>query len=55
MTEKRTKVGRGVEDALGEGLAHVRGEVDLACRLVDDPNAAVVTIDAMGCRSKGPR
>ncbi len=39
MTTKRTKVGREVEDALGEVLAHVRGEVDLPCRIVDDPSA----------------
>ena len=39
MTTKRTKVGREVEGALGEVLAHVRGEVDLPCRIVDDPSA----------------
>ena len=39
MTTKRTKVGREVEEALGEVLAHVRGEVDLLCRIVDDPSA----------------
>ncbi len=39
MTTKRTKVGREVEAALGEVLAHVRGEVDLPCRIVDDPSA----------------
>ena len=39
MTTKRTKVGREVEEALGEVLAHVRGEVDLPCRIVDDPSA----------------
>ncbi len=39
MTKKRTKVGREVEEALGEVLAHVRGEVDLPCRIVDDPSA----------------
>ena len=39
MTAKRTKVGREVEEALGEVLAHVRGEVDLPCRIVDDPSA----------------
>ena len=32
-------MGREVEDALGEVLAHVRGEVDLSCRIVDDPSA----------------
>ncbi len=39
MTMKRTKIGREVEGALGEVLAHVRGEVDLPCRIVDDPSA----------------
>ena len=39
MTTKRTKVGREVEKALGEVLTHVRGEVDLPCRIVDDPSA----------------
>ncbi len=39
MTAKRTKAGRDVEEALGEVLAHVRGEVDLPCRIVDDPSA----------------
>ncbi|MAE44239.1 MAG: transcriptional regulator [Magnetovibrio sp.] len=39
MTTKRTKVGREVEEALGKVLAHVRGEVDLPCRIVDDPSA----------------
>ena len=39
MTTKRTSVGRDVEEALGEVLAHVLGEVDLPCRIVDDPSA----------------
>ncbi len=39
MTAKRTKLGREVEESLGEVLAHVRGEVDLPCRIVDDPSA----------------
>ncbi len=39
MTAKRTKVGSEVEEALGEVLAHVWGEVDLPCRIVDDPSA----------------
>jgi len=39
MTTKRTPVGREVEEALGEVLAHLRGEVDLPCRIVDDPSA----------------
>jgi len=39
MTTKRTALGRHVEEALGEVLAHVRGEVDLPCRIVDDPSA----------------
>ena len=39
MTRKRTKAGREVEEALGEVLAHVRGEADLPLRIVDDPSA----------------
>jgi putative transcriptional regulator len=39
MTAKRTKIGRDVEAALEEVVAHVRGEVDLPCRIVDDPSA----------------
>ena len=39
MTAKRTKVGREVEEALGEVRAHGRGEVELPCRIVDDPSA----------------
>ena len=39
MTTERTQVGQEVETALGEVLAHVHGEVDLPCRIVDDPAA----------------
>ena len=39
MTTERTDVGPEVEAALGEVLAHVRGEVELPCRIVDDPTA----------------
>ena len=39
MTIHRTQVGREVEAALDEVLAHVRGENPLPCRLVDDPAA----------------
>ena len=39
MTTERTRLGRDVETALGEALAHVRGETDLSCRIVDDPAA----------------
>ena len=39
MTTERTKAGQEIEAALGEVLAHVRGEVDLPCRIVDDPAA----------------
>ena len=37
---QRTQVGRELEEALGEVLAHVRGDVDLSCRIVDDPAAS---------------
>ena len=39
MTSERTKLGREIETALGEVLAHVRGETGLSCRIVDDPAA----------------
>ena len=39
MTTERTRLGRDVETALGEVLAHVRGETNLPCRIVDDPAA----------------
>ncbi len=39
MTMERTQVDREVEAVMGEVLAHVRGEVDLPCRIVDDPAA----------------
>ena len=39
MTTQRTEVGKEVEAALGEVLAHVRGETQLPCRIVDDPAA----------------
>ena len=39
MTPERTQVGQEVETALGEVLAHVHGEVELPCRIVDDPAA----------------
>ena len=39
MTTERTELGRDIEAALGEVLAHVRGETALPCRIVDDPAA----------------
>ena len=39
MKTGRTDLGREVEAALGEVLAHVRGETSLPCRIVDDPAA----------------
>ena len=39
MTTEQTATGREVEAALGEVLAHVRGETRLPCRIVDDPAA----------------
>lgn len=44
MTTERTQVGREVEAALGEVLAHVRGEVQLPCRIVDDPAAEHILV-----------
>ena len=37
MTQKRTPIGLEVEEALGEVLAHVRGEIDLPCPIAGDP------------------
>ena len=42
MTTERTDTGLEIEAALGEVLAHVRGETALACRIVDDPAAGRV-------------
>ena len=42
MTMKRTQVGQEAEAALSEVLAHVRGEADLPCRIVDDPASRVL-------------
>ncbi len=39
MTTERTELGCEIEEALEEVLAHVRGETDLPCRIVDDPAA----------------
>ena len=37
MTTDRTGVGQEIEAALGEVVAHVRGEAALPCRVVDVP------------------
>ena len=39
MTMERTGIGQEIETALGEVVAHVRGEAVLPCRIVDDPAA----------------
>ena len=39
MTTQRTELGLEIETALGEALGHVRGEMALPCRIVDDPAA----------------
>ena len=39
MTTDRTGVGQEIEAALGEVVAHVRGEAALPCRVVDVPAA----------------
>ena len=38
MATERTPAGREIEAAPGEVLAHVRGEIELPCRVVDDPH-----------------
>ena len=40
VTMQRTDLGCEIETALGEVLAHVRGETGLSCRIVDDPAAS---------------
>ena len=42
MTTERTRLGQEVEAALGEVVAHVRGEVELPCRLVVEPSAEYI-------------
>ena len=37
MTAERSELGREIETALEEVLAHARGETTLPCRIVDDP------------------
>ena len=39
MSTARSRMGHEIETALGEVLAHVRGEVKLPCRVMDDPSA----------------
>ena len=39
MSTARSRMGHKIETALGEVLAHVRGEVELSCRVMDDPSA----------------
>ena len=39
MSTERTDTGLEIEGALDEVLAHVRGETELPCRIVDDPAA----------------
>ena len=39
MTMEQTRIGRETETALDEVLSHVRGKVELTCRIVDDPSA----------------
>ena len=54
MTAERTELGREIERALREVLAHVRGEADLTCRIVDDLAAERIIADE-GPRRGGPR
>ena len=44
MTGERTELGREIETALGEVLAHVRGETELPCRIVDNPAASRIDV-----------
>ena len=40
---ERTGIGREIETALGEVVAHVRSEAELPCRIVDDPAAGRIS------------
>ena len=57
--KKRTNIGQEIETALGEVLAHVRGEAALSCRIVDDPSDGDLRKKEEGrrkkCRSKSTR
>ena len=44
MTGERTELGREIETALGEVLAHVRSETELPCRIVDGPAAGRIDV-----------
>ena len=49
MTTERTRIGQGIETALGEVAAHVRGETALLpCRIVDAPVAGRIVSFASG-------
>lgn len=39
MVQERTEIGLELEEALGEVLAHVRGELELPCRILENPAA----------------
>ena len=39
MSTERTQLGQEIETALGEVLAHVRGEINLPTRIVGSPTA----------------
>ncbi len=51
MMADRTQLGQEIETALGEVLAHVRGETDLPCRIVDDPTAERIRALRNGTRA----
>ena len=55
MTTQRTQVGHELETALGEVLAHVRGETSLSCRIVDDPAAEHILALAQAHEAQSPK
>ena len=44
MREERTDLGREVEEALNEVLAHVRREITLPARIADDPSRTRIVL-----------
>lgn len=50
MTTERTPLGQEIETALRAALAHVRGQTDLSCRILDDPVAGRILALRERCR-----
>ena len=50
MTTERTQLGQEIETALRAALAHVRGQTDLSCRILDDLVAGRILALRERCR-----